>query len=51
MGCNVVLIFVGLAAVGLAGSQFSDVQLNTYRNIDLRLLNWVHALTGSIGKL
>ncbi|VDL81816.1 unnamed protein product [Nippostrongylus brasiliensis] len=48
-GCNVVLIFVGLAAVGLAGSQFSDVQLNTYRNIDLRLLNWVHALTGSIG--
>uniref|UniRef100_A0A914E6R3 Uncharacterized protein n=1 Tax=Acrobeloides nanus TaxID=290746 RepID=A0A914E6R3_9BILA len=48
-GCNVILIILGLAAVGLAGSQFSRVGLDNYRDIDLRLLNYFHALTGLIG--
>ncbi|EPB75603.1 hypothetical protein ANCCEY_05292 [Ancylostoma ceylanicum] len=49
IGCNIVLLILGLAAAGLAGSQFSSVQIYNYRNIDLRLLNWIHALTGAIG--
>ncbi|KAK0400569.1 hypothetical protein QR680_015322 [Steinernema hermaphroditum] len=48
-GCNVFLIILGLAAVGLAGSQFSQVGLDNYRDIDLRILNWVHILTGFVG--
>ncbi|CAI4229257.1 unnamed protein product [Auanema sp. JU1783] len=47
--CNAVLIFCGLGSVGLAGSQFSDVNIFNFRDIDLRLLNWIHALTGLIG--
>ncbi|KAL6723872.1 hypothetical protein Aduo_018829 [Ancylostoma duodenale] len=49
VGCNIVLLILGLAAAGLAGSQFSNVRIYNYRNIDLRLLNWIHALTGAIG--
>uniref|UniRef100_A0A7E4W9U3 MARVEL domain-containing protein n=1 Tax=Panagrellus redivivus TaxID=6233 RepID=A0A7E4W9U3_PANRE len=48
-GCNVILLFLGLASVGLAGSQFSRVGLDNYRDIDLRLLNFFHVLTGVIG--
>lgn len=49
-GCNVFLIFLGLAAVGLAGSQFSSVvAIQNYRNIDLRILNWIYVLAGLIG--
>ncbi|CAD6187546.1 unnamed protein product [Caenorhabditis auriculariae] len=48
-GCNIALFILGLAAVGLAGSQFSKVGIDNYRDIDLRLLNWIHALTGAIG--
>ncbi|CAJ0583268.1 unnamed protein product, partial [Mesorhabditis spiculigera] len=48
-GCNAVLILCGLAAAGLAGSQFSRVGIHNYRDIDLRILNWIHALTGLIG--
>lgn len=40
---------MGLTAVGLAGSQFSTVSLDNYRLIDLRLLNFFHALTGLVG--
>uniref|UniRef100_A0A0N5B162 Lantibiotic ABC transporter permease n=1 Tax=Syphacia muris TaxID=451379 RepID=A0A0N5B162_9BILA len=47
--CNVLLILLGLAAVGLAGSQFSKVFLENYRDIDLRLLNWIYVLAGVIG--
>ncbi|VDM63686.1 unnamed protein product [Angiostrongylus costaricensis] len=47
--CNIALVILGLAAIGLAGSQFSSVRLDNYRNIDLRLLNCIHALTGVIG--
>ncbi|VDK29511.1 unnamed protein product, partial [Gongylonema pulchrum] len=47
--CNVILIIVGLTAVGLAGSQFSEVSLGNYRKIDLRLLNWIYVLTGLVG--
>ncbi|TKR72416.1 hypothetical protein L596_019863 [Steinernema carpocapsae] len=48
-GCNVFLVILGLAAVGLAGSQFSIIGLDNYRDIDLRILNWVHILTGCVG--
>ncbi|GMR29807.1 hypothetical protein PMAYCL1PPCAC_00002 [Pristionchus mayeri] len=48
-GCNVVLIILGLGAAALAGSQFSRVGIDNFRDIDLRLLNWIHALTGFIG--
>uniref|UniRef100_A0A0K0ED12 Protein RFT1 homolog n=1 Tax=Strongyloides stercoralis TaxID=6248 RepID=A0A0K0ED12_STRER len=47
--CNLLLIFCGLAAVGLAGSQFSKVFLNNYKEIDLRLLNWINILSGLVG--
>uniref|UniRef100_A0A914XLG6 Uncharacterized protein n=1 Tax=Plectus sambesii TaxID=2011161 RepID=A0A914XLG6_9BILA len=47
--CNSVLIVLGLIAVGLAGSQFSDIAIDNYREIDLRLLNWIHVLTGVVG--
>ncbi|KAE9419584.1 hypothetical protein Angca_007424, partial [Angiostrongylus cantonensis] len=47
--CNIALVILGLAAIGLAGSQFSSVRLDNYRNIDLRLLNCIHALSGVIG--
>uniref|UniRef100_A0A158Q7B7 MARVEL domain-containing protein n=1 Tax=Elaeophora elaphi TaxID=1147741 RepID=A0A158Q7B7_9BILA len=47
--CNVILIVVGLTAVGLAASQFSNVSLNNYRKIDLRLLNWIYVLAGLVG--
>lgn len=47
--CNFVLIALGLIAVGLAGSQFSDIAIDNYREIDLRLLNWIHVLTGVVG--
>lgn len=43
------LIILGLAAVGLAGSQFSRVGLDNYRDIDLRILNYFHALVGLVG--
>ncbi|GMT05502.1 hypothetical protein PENTCL1PPCAC_27676 [Pristionchus entomophagus] len=48
-GCNVILIILGLGAAALAGSQFSRVGIDNFRDIDLRLLNWIHALTGFIG--
>uniref|UniRef100_A0A915A2R0 Uncharacterized protein n=1 Tax=Parascaris univalens TaxID=6257 RepID=A0A915A2R0_PARUN len=49
-GCNVFLIFLGLVALGLAGSQFSDVlAIQNYRNIDLRLLSWIYLLAGITG--
>ena len=35
--------------MGLAGSQFSRVGLDNYRDIDLRLLNFFHILTGFVG--
>uniref|UniRef100_A0A0N4Z8T4 Solute carrier family 40 protein n=1 Tax=Parastrongyloides trichosuri TaxID=131310 RepID=A0A0N4Z8T4_PARTI len=47
--CNLLLIFCGLGAVGLAGSQFSKVGLSNYREIDLRLLNWINILSGLVG--
>ncbi|CAI5454872.1 unnamed protein product [Caenorhabditis angaria] len=47
--CNVFLIVSGLLAVGLAGSQFSKVGLENYRDIDFRLLNFIHVVTGVIG--
>ncbi|CAB3400545.1 unnamed protein product [Caenorhabditis bovis] len=47
--CNTAIILAGLLAIGVAGSQFSKVGLDNYRNIDLRLLNYVHVLTGLIG--
>jgi hypothetical protein len=40
---------LGLLAAGLAGSQFSTVTLENYRLIDLRLLNFFHAVTGLVG--
>ncbi|KIH68588.1 hypothetical protein ANCDUO_01075 [Ancylostoma duodenale] len=30
-GCNIVLLILGLAAAGLAGSQFSNVRIYNYR--------------------
>ncbi|KAK6112590.1 putative integral membrane protein [Brugia pahangi] len=47
--CNIILIIVGLTAVGLAASQFWNVSLNNYRRIDLRLLNWIYVLAGLVG--
>lgn len=47
--CNLILVIVGLIAVGLAGTQFSDIGIDNYHQIDLRLLNWIHVLTGLIG--
>uniref|UniRef100_A0A0K0F0W6 H(+)-exporting diphosphatase n=1 Tax=Strongyloides venezuelensis TaxID=75913 RepID=A0A0K0F0W6_STRVS len=47
--CNLLLIVCGLAAVGLAGSQFSRVRLDNYKEIDLRLLNWINILSGLVG--
>ncbi|KAI6191469.1 hypothetical protein M3Y97_00231500 [Aphelenchoides bicaudatus] len=47
--CNLILLLLGLLAAGLAGSQFSNVTLDNYRLIDLRLLNFFHALTGLTG--
>ncbi|CAA88546.1 uncharacterized protein CELE_R07B1.9 [Caenorhabditis elegans] len=47
--CNGFLIAAGLLAVGLAGSQFSKVGLDNYRDIDFRLLNFIHVVTGCIG--
>ncbi|UMM39700.1 hypothetical protein L5515_016633 [Caenorhabditis briggsae] len=47
--CNTFLIAAGLLAVGLAGSQFSKVGLDNYRDIDFRLLNFIHVVTGCIG--
>ncbi|VDN03574.1 unnamed protein product [Thelazia callipaeda] len=47
--CNVILIIIGLVAVGLAGSQFFNLSLGHYRMIDLRLLNWIYILAGLIG--
>ncbi|VDP14113.1 unnamed protein product [Onchocerca flexuosa] len=47
--CNVILIIVGLTAIGLAASQFLGVSLNNYRKIDLRLLNWIYVLAGLVG--
>ncbi|KAI6205621.1 hypothetical protein M3Y94_00812700 [Aphelenchoides besseyi] len=47
--CNLILLLLGLLAAGLAGSQFSAVALDNYRLIDLRLLNFFHAITGAVG--
>ncbi|CAG9530716.1 unnamed protein product [Cercopithifilaria johnstoni] len=47
--CNIILIIVGLIAVGLAVSEFSDVTLSNYRKIDLRLINWIYVLAGIVG--
>ncbi|KAI6243954.1 hypothetical protein M3Y99_00062800 [Aphelenchoides fujianensis] len=47
--CNLILLLLGLLAAGLAGSQFSAVSLDNYRLIDLRLLNFLHAVTGAVG--
>uniref|UniRef100_A0AC35UHL5 Spatacsin_C domain-containing protein n=1 Tax=Rhabditophanes sp. KR3021 TaxID=114890 RepID=A0AC35UHL5_9BILA len=47
--CNLLLVLCGLAAVGLAGSQFSIVGLNNYKEIDLRILNWIPILAGVVG--
>ncbi|VDK68738.1 unnamed protein product [Onchocerca ochengi] len=47
--CNVILIVVGLTAIGLAATQFFGVSLNNYRKIDLRLLNWIYVLAGLVG--
>ncbi|MCP9263067.1 hypothetical protein DINM_006419 [Dirofilaria immitis] len=47
--CNIVLIVIGLAAIGLAASQFSNVSLTNYQKIDLRLLNWIYILAGLVG--
>ncbi|VDK75879.1 unnamed protein product [Litomosoides sigmodontis] len=47
--CNIILIIVGLVAVGLAASQFSNLSLNNYRKIDLRLLSWIYVLAGLVG--
>jgi len=45
----VTLALAGVIAVGLAASQFSKVGLNNYRDIDIRLINWIHMLTAAIG--
>uniref|UniRef100_A0A915DSC2 Uncharacterized protein n=1 Tax=Ditylenchus dipsaci TaxID=166011 RepID=A0A915DSC2_9BILA len=47
--CNVVLLVLGLIAVGLAATQFTRVGLDNYRQIDLRILNYFHCLVGAIG--
>ncbi|VDN59159.1 unnamed protein product [Dracunculus medinensis] len=46
---NILLILLGLIAIGLSGSQFSDVAIRTYMTIDLRLLNWIYVLAGLLG--
>lgn len=43
-GCNVVLVIVGMAAAGLAGSQFSDLKLNNYRLEEVFLLQLVETV-------
>uniref|UniRef100_A0A1I7VKH8 Pecanex-like protein n=1 Tax=Loa loa TaxID=7209 RepID=A0A1I7VKH8_LOALO len=40
---------MGLTAVALAASQFWNVSFNSYREIDLRLLNWIYVLAGLVG--
>lgn len=44
--CNGMHIGLGLTAVILAGTQFSQFKLENYQQIDFRLLNWIHVLTG-----
>ncbi|KAI1724230.1 hypothetical protein Ddc_05444 [Ditylenchus destructor] len=47
--CNVILILLGLVAIGLVATQFSRIGLDNYRQIDLRILGYFHCLVGLVG--